>query len=417
VYPHIPQVMVEEWRNLHEHSASTDGVPEECQLDSNFDPVFETRHDDDGHHGADFDASSAEHRKSNRPPAYNANFAQRMHQTIEGRLPANSPLWKDYCMFQKDFFEQINRMSHESAGVGASARKRGLPDIAQGRGKAAKATHQHTSSRASATAGDAAQPKQAAPAFPGRTGERATTYLGKYGAVPNWIVEVFPDDEHITYEPGDRWFMQVKNGRVEGPDGAQIIQACRWMKKNSVREVDASYPQDVQCELRNVKGYGPPECPIFTMKASPPECPILNAAASVVHPTPQPCWVPAKTYHPNLQIYLTRKVAASVATVAVSVLRDAMISALVPGVSASSSKHSLIEIMCKYDCEFIARPNPIVRPRQQSLSQSDVSQPAARGPDSANSSDSDAPISRAAYAMAMAAAAAAKKPKNGGDEQ
>ena len=154
------------------------------------------------------------------------------------------------------------------------------------------------------------------------------------------------------------------------------------------------------------------------MKASPPECPILNAAASVVHPTPQPCWVPAKTYHPNLQIYLTRKVAASVATVAVSVLRDAMMSASVPGVNASSSKHSLIEIMCKYDCEFIARPNPIVRPRQQSLSQSDVSQPAARGPDSANSSDSDAPISKKAIAMAKAAAAAAaaKKQKKGGDQ-
>ncbi len=130
-------------------------------------------------------------------------------------------------------------------------------------------------------------------------------------------------------------------------------------------------------------------------------------------------WGPAQTYKPHLQMYLTKKIAASVETVAVSVLRDAMMTALVPGVHVSSSKHSLIEIMCKYDCEFIAHPNPIVRARQKSVSQSDVPPPAARGPDeSESSSDSDAPISKEAIAIAMAAAAAAaaKKQKKGGDQ-
>ena len=110
--------------------------------------------------------------------------------------------------------------------------------------------------------------------------------------------------------------------------------------KNSVTRMDTqAYPDNLPCEIRNVKAYGPPRCPLFS---------DLQAAAVVVHPAPvahvsvqdaeHPLWVPAKTYGAAAQCYMLKKVADSVATVAVAVLREAMINLVVPGVQASSNK-------------------------------------------------------------------------------
>ena len=78
-----------------------------------------------------------------------------------------------------------------------------------------------------------------------------------------WIVEVFPQKKHKAYNAGDRWFMTVKNGVVQGPVKDQYITACRWNKANSRTELDPQWPDNEQCELRMVKGYGPPNCPIW----------------------------------------------------------------------------------------------------------------------------------------------------------
>ena len=99
--------------------------------------------------------------------------------------------------------------------------------------------------------------------FEGRKGKAAIDYLARWGAMDTWIVEVYPDDKHIDYIKGDRWFMTITNGKVQGPEGDQYITACRWNKKNSPSELDSKYPGNQQCELRQVKGYGPPKCAIF----------------------------------------------------------------------------------------------------------------------------------------------------------
>jgi hypothetical protein len=99
--------------------------------------------------------------------------------------------------------------------------------------------------------------------FQGKTKQAAWAYLGRWGAKENWIVEVFPDTKNSTYVPGDRWFMKIKNGKVDGPDGKKFITACKWMKKNSVIQLDNAYPFTYTVELVQIKHYGPPDCALF----------------------------------------------------------------------------------------------------------------------------------------------------------
>jgi hypothetical protein len=83
-----------------------------------------------------------------------------------------------------------------------------------------------------------------------------------------WIVEVYAKEwvSGSAYNAGDRWFMTIKNGKVQGPEGGEYISACRWNKANSVSELDSRLPDSEKCEVLQVKGYGPPNCPIFQIQ-------------------------------------------------------------------------------------------------------------------------------------------------------
>lgn len=274
-HPHIEEVVVHEWRALHEKHASREGVPEEGLIDANFHEVSGNYPNDFDEGGGDGNALTTS--KSTRTPAYNAVFSQRMHQAIEGVLPANSPLWREYCEFQKQFFATISRRSATFSGVGASLRKRGLADIAQGRGGKEKRVEQGRAAASSYRVfGLQPLPTIAAPApasgkrpfgwclnFQGKKGQDAIDYLARWGAMETWIVEVYPDDKHPDYHTGDRWFMTITDGKVEGPEGKQYITACRWNKANSRLELDPRWRDAEMCELQQIKGYGPPRCPIF----------------------------------------------------------------------------------------------------------------------------------------------------------
>ena len=101
--------------------------------------------------------------------------------------------------------------------------------------------------------------------FPGRANIGARDYLLKYGGMETWIVEVYAKEgvSGSAYTAGDRWFMTIKNGLVQGPQDDEYITACRWNKANSRTELDPEWPGNERCELRQVKRYGPPNCPIF----------------------------------------------------------------------------------------------------------------------------------------------------------
>ena len=126
VYPHIPQVIVDEWRSGKQINASNDGVPEEGQLDEHFE--YLSCNDDNGVDDNDHGAENP--RKEKRLPAYNGIFADRMHQAIHGILPQHSPKWKEYCMFQKQFLAEASRMRHAVRGPGTSVRMRGNASVA-----------------------------------------------------------------------------------------------------------------------------------------------------------------------------------------------------------------------------------------------------------------------------------------------
>ena len=345
-HPHLSEVSVQEWREVNEKHASRVGVPDEGLLDANFEHVVVDGGDvGDGPSGDDGAAQ-----KSKRTPAYNAAFAQRMHYAIAGALSASSPFWREYCEFQKRFFENISRRAVTFPGVGASNRLTGVADIAQGRGNSAKRPQKAVQAVGAETDGGMRASHQLpfgwSLTYQGQTEAAARKHLKKWGALDSWIVEVYPDDEHPGYVATDRWFMKVIEGLVQGPKDKEFITACRWLTKNSVTRMDADYPNNEPCEILRVKAYGPPRCPLFDLQAAA----ATTVVQPVVHPAPvarssaqsaaRHSWGPAQTYNQNVQIFLTKKIAASVETVSVSVLRDAMMTALVPGVHASSSKHS-----------------------------------------------------------------------------
>ncbi len=58
----------------------------------------------------------------------------------------------------------------------------------------------------------------------------------KWGEMEFWIIEVWTKEGESgsAYNAGDRWFMTIKNGLVQGPQGNEYITACRWNKANSL---------------------------------------------------------------------------------------------------------------------------------------------------------------------------------------
>ncbi len=135
------------------------------------------------------------------------------------------------------------------SGVGASLRKRGLADIAQGRG----------GDRTKRV--DVGRPQLSH--SKGLTLHDAREYLQRYGSQEGWIVEVFPDEDDKEYENGDRWFRQITDGLVQGSEPDQYITATRWMRKNSVRQLDSRYPEPEPCEILSINAYGPSDCNLF----------------------------------------------------------------------------------------------------------------------------------------------------------
>jgi hypothetical protein len=249
-------VVVDEWRVENDAQATMIGVPQEGALDSNFEL---TEYEQDGEVGGGQDQDDeVDHtgRKSKRVPAYNSAYSQRMHHAIDGLLPRSSPLWKDYCIFQKEFFEEMQRRSIAVSGVGASARKRGIADSAQGRGKSQKQCAQSASvARVEHDSGSWLTA--------GLTERRARALLLKHGAKEGWIVEVYPDVDSAAYVPGARWFRLIVNGLVHGHEEHEQIKATRWFVDNSVTQLQDEYHLE-PCDIRSVKAYGPKTAPMFS---------------------------------------------------------------------------------------------------------------------------------------------------------
>lgn len=119
-----------------------------------------------------------------------------MQQAIESALPNNSPVWHEYCLYQKKFLEKVNRMHHNTAGQGTKLRKRGLADIGQGRGKS-----QHPQS------GQTKGRKRARDDFGGDRVLQLRDRILRHGLQSGEYVQ-------IENDRNERWFMRITNGKV-----------------------------------------------------------------------------------------------------------------------------------------------------------------------------------------------------------
>lgn len=220
-------------------------------------------------------------------------------------------------------------------------------------------------------------------------------------------------------------------GVVEGAEGAQVIKACRWMKKNSVSELDKEFPDNVNCEVRMIKGYGPPEffdlstalapstlastlapTPALVVQSAPVPIPIAPipvpfeaARAPALLPEWREVLVGWKNSKGQLvpgsaKFALTKK-SKEVTNLPYEKLRTAMLHANVKGVAKATNKDDLIMLMCKFNCTYRSSDPCGIYLAPKCLG-------AATAADT-SSSDSDDPVSKGARALAVASAAAAKE--------
>jgi hypothetical protein len=244
IHPHVAQVFVDEWRAHNEKFASSVGVPHEGELDNNF-VVTEHLTDANADDG-DNDAPYTKSRKSNRVPAYNSAYSQRMHLAIDGALPSSSAHWKEYCVFQKSFFEKIQRRSNSSSGVGSSARKRGVADAAQGKGKKQKIALASEGKRQRHLA-RGNRPKGKGNIDPVlELRERIREHglpSGSYVQVKNHVNEKM-------------WFMRIAKGNVINADSEDpALESALWCKADSVSHLSKKYPPQ-PCEIKTIQDAG-----------------------------------------------------------------------------------------------------------------------------------------------------------------
>jgi hypothetical protein len=85
VYPHVREILVEEWCALPSSVPSTEGVPLEGQLDSNFEPLLGEPEDQSfGHDGGNCQGSS---RKNKRPPFIMLPFLSECSKRLKALCP------------------------------------------------------------------------------------------------------------------------------------------------------------------------------------------------------------------------------------------------------------------------------------------------------------------------------------------
>ena len=228
---------MEEWRQLPSSVPSTAGVPLEGQLDSNFEHCIQDGQDH--HDGCEDNAP----RKKKRPPVYNAAFSQRMQQAIESALPKNSGAWQDYCLYQKNFLERVNRMHHATTGVGTQLRKKGIADIGQGRGKG-------QGKRSKKGQGDKSN-KRARADFGGDRVLQLRDRILKHGLPSGHYVQ-------IENNKNQRWFMRVTNGKVLRKDTDDpVLASALWCETGDVTKLSAAFTSAQECEIRSIIDSGP----------------------------------------------------------------------------------------------------------------------------------------------------------------
>jgi hypothetical protein len=337
-------------------------------------------------------------------------------------------------------------------GAPEQDRTRGTADIRKGSSKH-KTTNDKPSQKRSRPKNDVSthssnKPSKRQQEPKGYEGDDAQRHLKKFGAKEGWLVECYPKDKYST----ERWFMRVENGlTVTDDQGDILIRKCRWLESNSVTTLCSSgiWATPDTCDIESVKAYGPPDFFNDVVSIEKPSCgggsgggrgggsssggggparkeakqstqagSQSKAGAAALMPSVPVTWVKGTIGWgvPGSAGFTLKKKATDVQLVTFPDLHKAMKSARVPGAAEASNKDTLIELMCFYNCEFVALPHPsiVLGKLQRVASSQSRPTPVQTQDKESSSSDPDAPISRGAKRLARemaAAAAAAKKPK------
>ena len=92
--------------------------------------------------------------------------------------------------------------------------------------------------------------------------DAAQRHLNRFGAKVGCIVECYPPANDADQ---GRWFARIEDGLTyTDSNGDVFIKACRWLKVNSVNEIDKDYACAEPCDIESVKAYGPPS--FFSIK-------------------------------------------------------------------------------------------------------------------------------------------------------
>jgi hypothetical protein len=232
--------------------------------------------------------------------------------------------------------------------------------------------------------------------------------IRKDGVEEGFFVEVYtPDSVPAT----DRWFMKIIDGSVIGTDPKKMkLKAGVFCSTNTLRLEPKSSIQSV--EIKTILDAGPAryfEIPGSNGRVEPKAVvvPVVLSSQKLAPPRVwKKCtigWLHSNGgLAPMSEKFCLEKKAKSVVFIGYQTLRQAMIDAKVPGTASSSNKDQLIKIMCMYNCEYTSL-NTIGLAASEAPRSGGSG--AAHAPDSTSSSDSDAPISRAAIALAKQAAA------------
>jgi hypothetical protein len=163
-----------------------------------------------------------------------------MQQAIESALPKTGSVWQEYCMYQKNFLERVNRMNHASAGPGTSLRKRGIADIGQGRGKG-----QHHEPRKQNRS------KRARTDFGGDVVLQLRDRIRRHGLQSGHYVQ-------IENAKNEKWYMRVTDGKVLHRDTDDpVLAGALWCETNDVTKLSHAFPAAQTCEIRGIIDAGP----------------------------------------------------------------------------------------------------------------------------------------------------------------
>jgi hypothetical protein len=385
VYPVLPKSLVDAWL-LTNPVHTADDVPHEGILNNE-----DTQYDD----AAPIeDGRGNELRRPDQPKRRAANATSLNGQMMNildllGPVSVNASGYNDFADYLNEYSEQLARAPRQSApGRGQQNRKIGPADLGSGSKPKHASKHGAVPSLMPTSAADKIRhPALRVPCAEETRIEALHRGIKIAGVRDGTFVEVYPMK---SAPPTDRWFLKVVDGHVVGTSKKLSLAAGLWCCTNTLR-LDPKQREVVSIEIKTILDEGPaakfeiigstgrvlpkvvhaatagistahtaPPLPSSKHRSavatsnveSAPQTPPLSSEISPWKEMPLGWKSQNGRIAPGSIDFVLRQKSTTVASVACGVLRKAMTTANVPQVQSAKNKNDLIELMCKFNCEY-----------------------------------------------------------------